>query len=84
MAGMLDFDFIWDEEPGGNVEHIALHDLTPEDVIHAFHHVIRTTISRSSGRPAIVGYTPEGDRIFVAFDRIDNTTVYVRTAYYVN
>jgi uncharacterized DUF497 family protein len=84
MAGMLDFDFIWDEEPGGNVDHIAEHGLTPEDVIHAFHHVIRTTTSRSTGRPAIVGYTPEGERIFVAFDYIDATTVYIRTAYYID
>jgi len=78
---MLDYDFIWDEESGGNVDHIARHQLTPEDVIHAFHHVIRITISRSSGRPAIVGYTPEGDRIFVAYTRIDEVTVYVDTAY---
>jgi hypothetical protein len=78
---VLDFDFIWDEEPGGNVEHIALHDLTPEDVIHAFHYVERTTVSRSSARPAIIGYTPEGDRIFVPYRQLDATTVYVETAY---
>jgi uncharacterized DUF497 family protein len=81
MAGILDFDFIWDEEPGRNVDHIAEHGLTPEDVIHAFHNVVRNEISRSSGRPAIIGETPEGDLIFVAFDYIDATTVYVRTAY---
>ena len=43
--------------------------------------MIRATTSRSTGRPAIVGYTPEGDRIVVAFDYIDETTVYVRMAY---
>lgn len=26
------FDIIWNEEPGGNIEHIAEHGLTPEDV----------------------------------------------------
>ena len=78
---MLDFDFIWDEEPGGNVDHVGEHGLTPDDVVHAFHHVVRTTTSRSSGRPALIGYTAEGDRIFVAYDQIDDTTVYVRTAY---
>ncbi len=26
------FEVIWNEEPGGNLEHIAEHDLTPEDV----------------------------------------------------
>lgn len=78
---MLDVDFIWDEEPGGNVEHIAEHDLTPEDVIHAFHNIERFETSRSSGRPAIVGEIPDGDLIFIVYDYIDDTTVYVRTAY---
>lgn len=78
---MLDFDFIWDEESGGNVDHIALNDLTPEDVIHAFHNVENVTISRSSGRSAIIGETPAGDRIFVPYTEIDATTVYVHTAY---
>jgi hypothetical protein len=27
------FEIIWNEEPGGNVEHISEHDLEPEDVI---------------------------------------------------
>ncbi len=26
------YDFIWNDEPGGNVEHIAEHGLTPDDV----------------------------------------------------
>ena len=55
---MLDYEFIWNEGPGGNVEHIALNDLTPEDVIHAFHHVIRTEVSRSSGAPGSCRRSP--------------------------
>ena len=78
---MLDFDFIWDEGPGGNVEHLALHDLTPDEVIYAFHNVECTTISRSSGRPALIGEIPDGDLIFVAYTEIDAITVYVDTAY---
>lgn len=78
---MLDFDFIWDEEPGGNVDHIAEHDLTPEDVIDVFHHIESHEISRSSGRLSLIGYTSEGERIFVAYTRIDEVTVYVDTAY---
>ncbi len=86
---MLDVDFIWDEEPGGNVEHIAehegqpnpRHDLTPEDVMHAFHHVERYTTSRFSGRPALIGEAQDGSLIFVAYTEIDATTMYVRTAY---
>ncbi len=78
---MLDFDFIWDDEPGGNVEHIAQHDFTPEEVIHAFHNVVRITVSRSSGLPAIIGRIPGGERIFVAYVEIDALTVCVKTAY---
>jgi hypothetical protein len=26
------FDFFWSDEPDDNVEHVAEHDLTPEDV----------------------------------------------------
>lgn len=78
---MTDFEFIWDEEPGGNVEHIAANDLTPEDVINAYETVTEFTFSRSSGRPAFYGRALDGRRIFVVYDEIDETAVYVVTAY---
>ncbi len=31
----MDIEFFWVYEPGENVEHIAEHDLDPEDIEHA-------------------------------------------------
>jgi len=30
------YDFIWNDEPGGNVAHIADHGITPEEVEYVF------------------------------------------------
>ncbi len=60
--------FCWDDADGGNVEHIAEHRLTVDDVEHAFEHVIRFTTSRSTKRPALFGYALDGRTIFVAYD----------------
>ncbi len=77
--------FLWDEFPGGNVEHIAEHGLTPEDVESAFDNIETETTSRSTGRPAIFGRTLKGDVIFVVYERdIDDDGrdfIYVYTAY---
>jgi len=77
--------FLWVDDPGGNVEHIAEHGLTPAEVESAFDAIELKTISRSTGRPAIFGRTFKGDTIFVVYD-IDkdadgNEFLYVRTAY---
>jgi hypothetical protein len=47
------YDIIWNPEPGSNVEHIAEHDLTPDDVEDVLLHPVAEDISRSSGRPMI-------------------------------
>jgi uncharacterized DUF497 family protein len=76
------FEFLWDDDPAeGNVAHIAEHGLAPSEVEHAFRHVIRETRSRSSGRPALFGLTPDDRVIFVVYDEIDAGLVYVFTAY---
>ncbi len=50
---MIDFDLIaWDDEddPRGNVEHIAANGLTIEEVEQVLHdHANRPTVSRSTG-----------------------------------
>lgn len=78
---MTDFEFIWDEQPGGNVEHIAANDLKPEDVEFAFDTVSGHDISRSSGRPIIYGLALDGREIVVVYDVIAERTIYVVTAY---
>lgn len=75
------YEVIWNYEPGGNVEHIAEHGLTPEDVEAVIFNPLETTTSRSSGRPVATGYTPDGRLIFVVFEEIDEITIYPVTAY---
>ena len=75
------YDIIWNYEPGGNVEHIAEHGLTPEDVEEVIYNPLEKRTSRSSGRPIVSGYTPDGQLIFVVYEEIDDVTVYPVTAY---
>lgn len=75
------YEVVWNDNPGGNIEHIAEHGLTPNDVEAVLFNPIETTVSRSSGRPAATGYTPDGRLIFVVYEEIDPTTVYPVTAF---
>jgi uncharacterized DUF497 family protein len=74
---------IWDMsgDEGGNVQHIAEHGLSPADVEQVFRSLEEETISESSGRPAVIGWTDAGDLVFVAYDQIDVDTIYPVTAY---
>ena len=75
------YDVIWNPEPGGNVEHIAEHGLTPDDVEAVLFHPIAHDISRASGRPMVYGFTSAGRYIVVVYEEIDDHTVYPVTAY---
>lgn len=75
------FEIIWNEEPGGNIDHIAEHGLTPEDVEEVLLNPIDQDVSRSSGLPIAFGLTPDGRYILVVFEQIDKMTVYPVTAY---
>ena len=75
--------FCWDCDERGNVEHIAEHGLTTEDVEHAFENVTDYITSRSSGRRAIYGLTPDERTIFVSYEldiEVDEEIVVVITA----
>ena len=78
-------DAIWDlpDDPGGNVQHIAEHGLTPIDVEYVLNHPQPRRTSRSSGRPMVFGLTPSRETIAVVFEEIDDSTVYPITAYLV-
>ncbi|MEX2315691.1 MAG: hypothetical protein WD669_00970 [Pirellulales bacterium] len=54
---------IWDEDenPEGNVRHIAEHGLTIEDVEHVLQNSSAEDSSRSTGRPCCFGYTQSGE-----------------------
>ena len=75
------YEIIWNEELGGNVEHIGEHGLTPEDVEEVVFNPVDRDVSRSSGLPIVFGFTPDGRYIMVVYEQIDNVTIYPVTAY---
>ena len=71
---------IWDGSPGGNVEHVEMHDLTTDDVDHVLENYESEGTSRSSGRPCVFGHAPDGRFIVVVYEEDDDTVIPV-TAY---
>ena len=80
---MIFIRIIWDDDrnPDGNVQHIAEHGLTIEDIEHVLENSAGDQISRSTGRPCCFGHTPGGDHIIVVYERVDDDTIYPVTAY---
>ena len=74
---------LWDDEddPDGNVQHIAAHDLTTEDVEHVISYPTGKGVSRSSGLPTVWGYTDDDRYIMVVYRYLNRKTVRVITAY---
>jgi hypothetical protein len=62
---------IWDldEDPEGNVQHIAEHDLTKEEVEDVLAEPEGRSASRSSGLPLVFGTTSTGRFIVVIFQK---------------
>lgn len=83
MSGLSFTSIIWDrdDDPRGNVQHIARHDLTKEEVEEVLQNPTDTDRSRSSGRPLVFGDTGTGRHILVVYEMIDAATVYPITAY---
>jgi uncharacterized DUF497 family protein len=74
---------IWDSEddPGGNVQHIAEHDLTVDDVETVLSAPESEGHSASTGFPAAWGHVPDGRFIIAIYEEIDEDTIRVITAY---
>jgi uncharacterized DUF497 family protein len=74
---------IWDldDDPAGNVQHIAEHGITKEEVEEVLENPIGLEHSRTSGRPIAFGETSTGRIIAVVYEEIDEDTVYPITAY---
>jgi uncharacterized DUF497 family protein len=76
---------VWDldEDPEGNVQHIAEHGLTIEEVEEVLYAAEEVIASQSSGRPVTFGTTSTGKHIAVVFDVVedDPLAVYPVTAY---
>jgi uncharacterized DUF497 family protein len=77
------FRVLWDDDdnPEGNVQHVAEHGLTIDDVEHVLENAVEEIMSRRSGRPCCFGHTPSGDYIIVVYEEIDDETIYPVTAY---
>jgi hypothetical protein len=70
-----DFDFIdWDDEddPRGNVRHIDANGITVVEFEEVLNDPATPTRSRSSGRPAKVGWTSTGKHIIVVYEVEDD------------
>jgi len=77
---------IWDldNDPAGNVHHIALHGLTKQEVEDVLlDPQIPESMSQSSGRPCKIGHTSTGRQIIVVWEDVtyDPRVVYPVTAY---
>lgn len=74
---------LWDDEndPDSNVEHIAQHDLTIEDVEYVLLNATDEGVSRSTGLPVVWGYTQDGRYTIVIFQKLEEDLIRVITAY---
>jgi hypothetical protein len=84
---MASIESVWwdlDDDPDGNVQHVAEHDVTKEEVEEVLgdpHN--QTDQSHSSGRPATFGWTSTGKHLIVVWEEVDSDplTAYPVTAY---
>jgi uncharacterized DUF497 family protein len=80
----MPFDsIIWDldDDPDGNVQHCAEHEVSKEEVEEVFENVIDEDVSASSGRPVVFGDTRAGRHLMVVYELIGPDTFYPETAY---
>ena len=79
----MDVDILWDldDDPHGNVQHIAEHGIAKDDVARVFDNPVGFDTSDSSGRPMAFGYTNDGRYITVVYELTDDDKVYPVTAF---
>lgn len=66
---MIWHTIIWDDGSGGNVEHIAQHDITPEEVEEVLSDPrSATTTSNSTEYPITFGWTVSGRHLAVVWE----------------
>jgi uncharacterized DUF497 family protein len=77
------WSIIWDEvdDPDGNVQHITEHGLTIEDVELVLTQPASEGTSKSSGLPAVWGFTADRRYILVVYEEVDKDVIRVVTAY---
>jgi hypothetical protein len=70
--------FVWTPEI---IDHLAEHDVTPDDFEEVVNNPDYEDVSRSSGNPVAFGSTPDGRYICCVFKRLDEDTIEPVTAY---
>jgi uncharacterized DUF497 family protein len=76
------YDIVWDDTPGGNVDHLAEHGVTTTEAEHVIMHPAKVEHSRSSGRIIAFGRTDTGRMLAVVYELLgDNITVLPITAF---
>jgi hypothetical protein len=70
--------FIWTPEI---VDHLAEHDVDPEEFEYVVNNPESMDRSRSTGNPVAFGWTPSGKYLCCVFERIDTDTIEPVTAY---
>ena len=80
---MLFSTIIWDmdDDPAGNVQHCAEHDVTKEEFEQVLQNASDADLSRSTGKPVLFGETDAGRHLMVVYETIDEDVVYPITAY---
>lgn len=75
------YDFLWTDEI---VEHLDEHGISQDDFEYVVCNPVSKGLSRSSKRPAVWGYTEDGQYILAVFEELDSVTILPVTAYEVS
>lgn len=70
-----------DDDPRGNVQHIARHDITPDEVAEVLNSADAFEPSRTSDNMIAFGWTSARRRIAVVYEECGGNEVYPITAY---
>jgi hypothetical protein len=70
--------FIWTPEI---IDHLAEHDVTPEEFEQVVSHPDQEDVSRSTGNPLAFGFTSDGRYLCCVFKLLDEDTIEPVTAY---
>jgi hypothetical protein len=73
--------FIWTAE---TIEHLAEHDVTPQEFEDVVSNPDYEDASRSTGNPIAFGITSDGRQLCCVFRRLDDDTIEPITAYEVS
>ncbi len=75
------YQFLWDFRPGGNVEHIENHGVTPEECEEVFDDPGSLIASARGGAKQIIGQTGSGRYLRIIFRLMGTRLIKVITAY---